>query len=144
MCKKKKKRTEGKQFGPTASNSICLDAGEQVGENTRSSDQTAHSGEDRNVKVLMLHTFNPCSSFTSRDMRERKKNKKTSQLSSRFCCVDKKKKEESQGVTQWVKVIRINEVNLSLVCQRQYFELVEKEKIEESCWVIPGMSALTQ
>lgn len=78
----------------------------------------------------MLHTFNPCSSSTNRDMRERKK---TSQLSSRFCCIDKKekrKKKESQGITQWVKVIRINEVNLSLVCQRQYFELVEKEKIE--------------
>lgn len=36
------------------------------------------------------------------------------------------------GITQWVKVIRINEVNLLFVCQCQYLELVEgEEKIEE-------------
>lgn len=40
----------------------------------------------------------------------------------------RKKKEESGGITQWVKVIiRINEVNLLLVCQCQYLELVEEE-----------------
>lgn len=77
----------------------------------------------------MLHTFNPCSSFTSRDMRERKK-LRNSQVAFVALIKKEKKKKESQSVTQWVKVIRINEVNLSLVCQRQYFELVEKEKIE--------------
>lgn len=85
------------------------------------------------MQVLMLHTFNPSSSFTSRDMRERKTKKLCNSQVAFVALIKKKKKKESQGVTQWVKVIRINEVNLSLVCQRQYFELVEKEKIEESC-----------
>lgn len=42
-------------------------------------------------------------------------------------CRFKKEEEEeknSGGITQWVKVIiRINEVNLLLVCQCQYLEL---------------------
>lgn len=52
-----------------------------------------------------------------------------------FCCADiqkekeggkKEKKKKSGGITQRVKVIiGINEVNLLLVCQCQYLELVE-------------------
>lgn len=41
----------------------------------------------------------------------------------------KEKEKKSGGITQWVKVIiGINEVNLLLVCQCQYLELVEEEE----------------
>lgn len=52
--KKKGKRCR-KSFGPTANNSICLCAGELVGEKSRFSDQNAHSGEDRRAKFDVMH-----------------------------------------------------------------------------------------
>lgn len=53
--KEKKKRVEENSFGPTASDSICLRAGELVGEKSRFSDQNAHSGEDRRAKFDVRH-----------------------------------------------------------------------------------------
>lgn len=44
-------------------------------------------------------------------------------------CERGRRRRKSGGITQWVKVIiRINEVNLLLVCQRQYLELVAEEE----------------
>lgn len=44
----------------------------------------------------------------------------------------RKQRRKSGGITQWVKVIiGINEVNLLLVCQCQYLELVKEEEGEK-------------
>lgn len=79
---------------------------------------------------LMLDTFNPCSL--------RHEDNCSSLRPSCFCCADLKKNKKRRrnkrrnkcgGITQWVKVIIwVNEVNLLLVCQCGYLELVEEEE----------------